>query len=80
MTYPYLKPVAVIASFSKEGKIQPLYIRIEEESYKILKYTVKDYINPWISFRCTILDTEQYKEFTLNYNIEDFKWNISIQR
>ena len=37
--------VPVIASFSSEGRIAPLYVRIKGESYKIASYWVSSNFN-----------------------------------
>ena len=51
-----IEPVPVIASFSVDGEIKPLYVRLQNISLRIISYYITDQNLAWIEFRCTVED------------------------
>jgi len=69
--------VPVIASFDKQGKIKPLYVRLGSESYKINdSFCQNEYINT-IYFRCHIIDNGYLKPLVLIYYRSCNMWSIN---
>ncbi|MFW2487812.1 hypothetical protein [Clostridium chromiireducens] len=76
------KEVEMIAYFKKDGRINPIRFRIEEENkvqvVKILKIISTDLEklcgNKMWSFTCSAIIGEIEKIFELKYDIERCKW------
>lgn len=73
---PNLIPVPVIASFSPDGKVRPLYLKWDGESVKILGCKIRREHEWAILFECVY---EQYgleKNIILYFNLRDHAWFI----
>lgn len=73
----HVSALPVIASFSKEGKIQPLYIRIDGLSFKILTFVIRQSTAAGVSFECTVLDENLCKTIYLYYSLHEHAWFLS---
>ena len=73
---PY-KIVTVIASFSLEGKVQPLYVGIDGNSYKIESCWMKPSFKNSLDFNCRIIDNGTVKPLSLSYHKVEDVWVIS---
>jgi len=74
MMTPY--PVPVIASFSANGEFQPLYVRINNVSLKVLHCHAKlNCTHP--TFQCTVEDEGFEKHITLTFNPTSRVWLVS---
>lgn len=67
--------VPVIASFDTAGVVKPLFVRIGDESYKILHPVQTNSIGLDI-FRCKINDHGILKPLQLSYHVRDGFWTI----
>ena len=69
----------VIASFDSEGRIHPLYVRINGDSFKIVSsHITANYINT-IEFFCKVIDREDedfvtYKPLILTFYRRECVW------
>lgn len=72
--------IPVIAAFDTSGKIAPLYIRINNESFKILSYHQLDTM-PYepLAFRCRVEDHNMIRIVTLRYRPRDCIWSLHIE-
>jgi len=68
--------VSVIASFDTEGRIRPLYVRIGEESLKILSSWLKPSYPGFFEFRCQVIDNGVRKPLILEYHSRENVWII----
>ena len=73
---PNLQIVSVIVSFDTDGNMQPLYVRIGEESYKILYCRHKPTIPGNCLFQCKIMDNDTLKDLELTYRESARMWSI----
>lgn len=74
-TMEHLQCVPVIASFSADGEIQPLYTTIKSIPLKIEWSTVLEQNDhSWIPFLCTVIDNGLKKQLNLNYNVQEHAW------
>lgn len=69
-----MEPVPVIASFSVDGEIKPLYVRLQNITLKILSYCIIDQNLAWIEFRCTVEDQGIRKNIKLYYYMHEPSW------
>lgn len=69
-----LEPVPVIASFSADGEIKPLYVRLQNMSLKILSYCITDQNLAWMEYRCTVEDQGIRKTVKLSYYLHEPSW------
>lgn len=72
--YPIQTPVPVICSFNKEGRIRPLYVRINGEAFKVCSAYEKPSFENAAIFQCEIADNEQLKQLTLEYRYREHLW------
>ena len=76
----HLNIVSVIASFDTDGNMRPLYVRIGEESYKIVSSHLKSTQSRLGSFmdvyRCRIMDGEVSRHLELTYHSHEHIWTI----
>lgn len=70
-----LEIVPVIASFDTNGTIRPLYVRINNESYRILSCRESESYG-LRSFRCKIEDHGYVKELKLTYHYKEYVWTM----
>lgn len=68
------KSVPVIASFSKDGKLYPLYVRIDDMEYKVLSYVKLNKNTSGVHFECKIEDYGICKTIYLFYSINETAW------
>lgn len=67
--------VPVIASFSTDGKIQPLYVRINGAALKVIQCTAHlEYVHP--TFNCVVDDYGIAKKIKLSYNHTTHTWLV----
>lgn len=68
--------VPVIASYDTEGHVKPLYVRINNDRYKVENYFVKYSFGNNIDFNCTLsLENRTYK-LILTYHIRETAWSV----
>ena len=72
------RPVPVICSFNGEGKILPLYVRINEEDYKIYSSCEQHSTFNESVFKCEIIDYDIQKQITLVYHHREHIWLLKI--
>ena len=79
-SYDYMpvKIVPVIASFDSKGQIRPLYVRIDEASYKICSCFLRNRFANLLEFSCRILDGQYHKPLLLTYYRAEGAWGIPI--
>lgn len=71
----HLKCVPVIASFSSQGELIPLYASINGIQLKIEYFSIQQMDgSSWIPFLCTTVDQNIQKQFRLLYNIPEHAW------
>lgn len=70
------KNVPVIASFDSEGRISPLYIRINGESHKVHSFWQRPSFMNTVEFSCQIEDNGILKSLNLVYRIKECIWAI----
>ena len=69
-----MEPVPVIASFSVDGEIKPLYVRLQNESLKIIDFCILGQDLAWIKFRCVLVDQGIRKNIKLYYYMHEPSW------
>ena len=72
----HLRLVPVIISFDTSGQIKPLYIRINDESFKVYKSVVIEKFHNQTTFLCEVADGEYIKEVKLTYFANESLWAI----
>ena len=79
-SYDYMpvKIVPVIASFDSKGQIRPLYVRIDEASYKIYSCFLRNRFANLLEFSCQILVEQYQKPLLLTYYRAEEVWGIPI--
>lgn len=68
--------VPVIASFDAEGHIQPLYVRIMGERYKVHSYWVKTRYGDTIEFNCQLEYENRTMPVLLKYYQRESIWTV----
>ncbi len=68
--------VPVIASFSTDGDIKPLYVRIDGQPRKIRSYKEKNRYHNGIDFACRIEMDDRIIPVTVSYFKEEDKWGV----
>lgn len=74
--YKSVTIVPVIASFNSEGKIAPLWVRINGNAYKIDSYWSNVCFRNIVEFRCKIIDGDCLKPLSLTFYREEGMWTI----
>lgn len=70
--------VPVIASFNSDGKIKPIYVRINGDSYKINSSVMYcNFINT-IDFNCTLIDGDSIKPLLLTFHRREGMWSTQL--
>ena len=72
----HLTVIPVIASFDTTRSIKPLYIRINEESFKVYKAIVIETFLHQTTYQCEIEDGEYIKHVKLTYFANESLWAI----
>lgn len=75
--YKSIKIVPVIASFDTEGHIKPIYVRIDDASYKIHSHWVKNNFVNVSEFHCQLVDDDHLRPIVLSYYHSDGIWGIT---
>lgn len=70
----HMKAIPVIASFANDGKIQPLYIRIDDVSLKVLSYYKIEETIAGLHYNCCVEDNGISKTIVLYYSIKEHAW------
>ena len=73
---PNLVPVPVIASFSPEGKVKPLYLKWDGESVEILGYKIRCEHEREIVYECVYEQSGLEKNVILYFNLRDHAWFV----
>ena len=68
--------VSVIASFNTAGEINPLYVKINGETYKIYHCFDKHPFRHISEFQCQIIDNNCMKPLKLIYDHNESTWTI----
>lgn len=70
-------PVPVIASYSSNGKVIPLYFSIENARIKVSRVKWQDRMHEWgCKFRCEIIIDDVVKEVDLYYYKNKDIWTL----
>lgn len=70
---PNLMPIQVIASFSLEGKMKPLYLSINGVILKVVN-TVEHLEYGVSSFNCSVIDNDRIKSIQVHYHKNETLW------
>ena len=73
------KLVSVIASFNTDGKIKPLYIRMNEDPVKVLSSKVIQTTLHMIAFEVIVDDYGQQRIIQLLYKINESVWYANVR-
>ena len=68
--------VPVIASYDAEGRVKPLYVRINSERYKVESCWVKTCLGNNIEYNCTLTRDNRMYKLILTYHIRETTWTI----
>lgn len=68
--------VPVIASYDTEGHIKPLYVRINDDRYKVENYWIKYSCGNNIDYNCTLSRDGRIYKLILTYHIRETAWSI----
>ena len=71
---PKITPIPVIASFTPDGTILPLYARIQGESYKIYNCQIVDATIGDIHYQGEVMVGEYVKKLYLMYHFQAHAW------
>lgn len=70
--------VPVIASFDSHGKIKPLYVRINCDSYKInTSHVTCNFVNT-VDFNCQVIDGNCLKPLLLTFHRREGMWTTRM--
>jgi hypothetical protein len=64
----------VIATFSEDGHIRPLYVRIFGESYKVDSYWVRCQFANQIDFNCKLIVKDHLQPLVITYHLRECVW------
>lgn len=80
-TITHMHCVPVIASFSSNGEMIPLYTVINSVQFKIESSRQEDQHDGlnWITFRCRIIDNDVHKKMKLFYCINEHAWFAPLE-
>ena len=69
--------VSVIASYDTEGRMKPLYVRINDERYKIESCWIKPSIcGDILDYNCTLVRDDRIYKVIMTYHIRETTWTI----
>ncbi|MDD3362672.1 MAG: hypothetical protein PHW34_13470 [Hespellia sp.] len=74
--YQQIVIVPVIASFTTDGHITPIYVRIGGDPYKVDSFWIKSNFNKQLEFHCQIIDHGCLKPLLLTYYKNEDVWAI----
>lgn len=66
----------VIASFSDDGHIKPLYVRIKGETYKVDSYWVRSQFRNQMDFNCKLIVNNFLQPILITYHLDSCIWTI----
>jgi len=73
-----MQVVPVIASFDSAGTVMPLYVRIRDVKYQVLRCWLQDYGPLWV-YHCTVShDNKRQQELCLTYHPREVCWTIKV--
>ena len=72
----HLKVVPVIATYDGNGNILPLYVRINEETFKIYNAYVSESNFRILTFSGEVMVQDAVRPIKLSYFINDLMWCI----
>ncbi len=72
--------VPVIASFDNDGHIKPLYIGINNESYKVESSWVRKNFANQMEFQCKIKIDNYLKPVVLTYYMNECIWSVPREK
>ena len=73
------KLVSVIASFNTDGKVKPLYVRMNEEPVKVLSSKVIQTTLHMIAFEVIVDDYGRQRIIRLLYKINESVWYANVR-
>jgi len=68
--------VPVIASYDTEGRVKPLYVRINDDKYKVENYWTRYSAGNNIDYNVTISKDNMTYKLVLTYHIRETAWSI----
>jgi len=68
--------VPVIASYDTQGRIRPLFVRINSEEYKVENYWEKYSCGNNVDYNCTLSRENRTYKLILTYHIRETTWSI----
>ena len=68
--------VPVIASFTSDGHIKPLYVRLNGVSYKIEKSWIKSSLISYTTYICQVSSGDTLIPLTLTYHPREGVWSV----
>lgn len=71
--------VPVIAAFDSEGHVKPLYVRINEASFKVHSSCEKPSFQGFLEFQCKVIDHNYLKPLLLTYHKRENIWTTPGQ-
>lgn len=74
--YKPVEIVPVIAGFDNDGKIIPLFVKLDGEKIKIDSYWVKSRFAGITEFRCKIIREDVMYPLVLTFYSEESVWTI----
>lgn len=77
---PNVIPVPVIATFSKDGKVCPLYFAVEGIRIKVDNIKWKQEKMTHIEFRCETTLSDRVEEVILKYFYKEQIWTLNKKR
>ena len=80
-TITHMRCVPVIASFSSNGEMIPLYVAINSIRFKIESSRQEEQrdCRNWITFRCRVIDNDIRKEMKLLYCVNEHAWFAPLE-
>jgi hypothetical protein len=66
--------IPVIASFSDDGHIRPLYVRIKGETYKVDSYWVRCHFRNRMEFNCKLIVNNFLQPLVITYHLDSCIW------
>ncbi len=70
----------VIASFSDDGHVKPLYVRINGETCKVASYWVRCQFSNLMDFHCKLIVGDFLQPVVITYHINECIWTVPKDR
>jgi hypothetical protein len=74
LDYRPITILQVIASFSDNGHIRPLYVRIHGETYKVDSYWVRTQFRNQMEFNCKLIVNDFLRPLVITYHLNECIW------